>query len=199
MVDLLELLKKNPYFNEFVLEDNYIVYKDKKLSLVNFLMNDFISNIYIRDNIQKLSGAELYDLLYVYSKKFDITFKDYQTSVLSNNCNGLSQDIIEEYEKYLFILKKYRDYLSTDLYSTYQQFIWLKGNIDVIDANTDLRLIKNRYKVLENMVEDGEKTSSLKNNIKEPEYAMVGSISISVYAVAIFIAIGMLIAGILLR
>ncbi len=117
---------KNYFFvlnNDFMIENNYLIFKDKKLNLQNFDLREvlYANNSLLLNDLAagKISTTNFFAILKIY--EFKNVYLDHEADFYNNF--GSEEDFIDKYNNYFFQLLLYHDYLNDDLKNLLSNFV----------------------------------------------------------------------------
>lgn len=120
--------------NDFTIENNYLIFKNKRLNLQNFDIREalYANNSLLLNNLSegKITTTNFFEVLKIY--EFKNVYLEHESDFYNNF--GSEEDFVNKYNNYFFQLLLYHDYLSPELERLLKTFI---NRIYLIESNVN--------------------------------------------------------------
>lgn len=118
--------------NDFTIENNYLIFKNKKLNIQNFDIREalYANNSLLLNNLSegKITTSNFFEILKIY--EFKNIYLEHENDFYNNF--GSEEDFVDKYNNYFFQLLLYHDYLSPELENFLKTFV---NRIYLIESN----------------------------------------------------------------
>ncbi len=118
--------------NDFTIENNYLIFKNKKLNIQNFDIREalYANNSLLLNNLSegKITTSNFFEVLKIY--EFKNIYLEHENDFYNNF--GSEEDFVDKYNNYFFQLLLYHDYLSPELENFLKTFV---NRIYLIESN----------------------------------------------------------------
>ena len=98
--------------NDFTIENNYLIFKNKKLNIQNFDIREalYANNSLLINNLSegKITTSKFFEIFKIY--EFKNIYLEHENDFYNNF--GSEEDFVDKYNNYFFQLLIYHDYLS---------------------------------------------------------------------------------------
>ena len=109
--------------NDFTIENNYLIFKNKKLNIQNFDIREalYANNSLLLNNLSegKITTSNFFEILKIY--EFKNIYLEHENDFYNNF--GSEEDFVDKYNNYFFQLLLYHDYLSPELERLLRTFV----------------------------------------------------------------------------
>lgn len=202
------LLSSFPNFKELVYVSNTLTWQGKSINLDACDLVKIWNETYLHYNIESLSSEDIYNIFYIHANYNSYFNLARNFTVLMNSNRVLTPEennLISNFNSYIYLLIKYRDYLTSYPQNFLDMFIKTMLNYDMASHDNKINANQQReldiYNDMENKVWDEinqKNRKSAKEDKKRQRVLNIAGVGNAFLVILVTSALGILICSLLL-